>query len=222
MSTPQISLADCLAEVNNALNYWYPLPVRDSKLDEELGSDRPYGASREECDARHVRLFQFRDRLQQQLRAAGKFAAFDLAMAMAELANVAAERDKLKSELAELRRDLLDANQERYKAITERDELKEERDKFKAERHDLAMLIAQYIAERDTARQSLRASEQDVAEIDTLCNDFRRANARLVAERDAMQTDNGILRDVNLRLTADLRAAMQRADTAESILRAKA
>ena len=145
MSTPQITLADCLAEVNNALNYWYPLPVRDSKLDEELGRYRPYGASREECDARHVRLFQFRDRLQQQLRAPGKDAAFDLAMAMAELASVAAERD--------------------------------------------------------SARQSLRASEQDVEELDTLCNDFRRANTRLVA---------------------DLAAATQRADTAEAILRAKA
>ena len=145
LSTPQITLTDCLAEINNALNYWYPLPVRDSKLDEELGSYRPYGASREECDARHVRLFQFRDRLRQQLRAPGKDAAFDLAMAMAELASVAAERD--------------------------------------------------------SARQSLRASEQDVEELDTLCNDFRRANARLVA---------------------DLAAATQRADTAEAILRAKA
>jgi hypothetical protein len=40
-------------------------------------------------------------------------------------------------------------------------------------------------SERDNARQSLRAAEQDVEELDTLCNDFRRANARLVAERDA-------------------------------------
>jgi hypothetical protein len=166
MSTPQITLADCLTEINNALNYWYPLPVRDSKLDEEFGSDRPYGASREECDARHVRLFQFRDRLQQQLRASGKDAAFDLAMAMAELANVAKERDN--------------------------------------------------------ARQSLRAAEQDVTEIDTLCNDFRRANARLVEERDAARSFNDILKGVNLRLTADLAAATQRADTAEAILRAKA
>ena len=72
MSTPQITLKDCLTEMNNALNYWYPLPVQESKLDEELGRYRPYGASREECDARHVRLFQFRDRLQEQLKQAGK------------------------------------------------------------------------------------------------------------------------------------------------------
>jgi adenine-specific DNA glycosylase len=57
------------------------------------------------------------------------------------------------------------------------------------------------VIERDNARQSLRAAEADAAEIDTLCNDFRRANSRLVA---------------------DLAAAVQRADTAEAILRAKA
>jgi len=135
MSTPQITLADCLAEVNNALNYWYPI-----KGEAESG-----GASREECDARHVRLFQFRDRLQQQLREAGKAAAFDLAMVMAELRSVAAERDK--------------------------------------------------------SRQSLRAAEQDVAEMESASSDLRTVNARLVA---------------------DLAAATQRAETAEAILRAKA
>ncbi len=140
MSTPQITLADCLAEVNNALNYWYPTryPLRDGESD-------AHRASQAEFDARHVRLFQFRDRLQQQLRASGKDAAFDLAMAMGELRAVESERDN--------------------------------------------------------ARQSLRAAEQDVEELDTLCNDFRRANARLVA---------------------DLAAATQRADTAEASLRAKA
>ena len=61
--------------------------------------------------------------------------------------------------------------------------------------------LASVAKERDDARQSLRASEQEVEELDTLCNDFRRANSRLVA---------------------DLAAAMQRADHAEAILRAKA
>ena len=61
--------------------------------------------------------------------------------------------------------------------------------------------LAVVAAERDNARQSLRAAEQDVEELDTLCNDFRRYNARLVA---------------------DLAAATQRADSAEAILRAKA
>jgi|688.fasta_scaffold222596_1 uncharacterized protein YdiU (UPF0061 family) len=90
---------------------------------------------------------------------------------------------------------------------------------------DLALAMGELRAaesERDNARQSLRAAEQDVEELDTLCNDFRRANARLVEERDAARGLNDILKGVNLRLTADLAAAMQRADTAEAILRAKA
>jgi len=144
MSTQQITLADCLTEMNNALNYWYPLPVQESNLDE----DRPYGASQEECDARHVRLFQFRDRLQEQLKQAGKDAAFDLAMAMAELASVAQQRDVLR-------------------------------------------------AERDTARQSLRAAEADAAETESVNSDLRTVNARLVA---------------------DLAAAMERLNHAESII----
>ena len=179
MSTPQITLTDCLAEVNNALNYWYPLKGE---------------ASQAEHDARHVRLFQFRDRLQQQLRAAGKDAAFDLAMAMAELANVAAERDKARLQLASLQSCLNSA----AKSVRESE-------------------IA-----ANTARQSLRAAEADAAETESVNSDLRTVNARLVAERDAMQTDNGILRTVNLSLTTDLRAATQRADTAEAILRAKA
>ena len=48
-----ISLPDCLAEINNALNYWYP-----SK----------YDATKEERDARHVRLFEFRNKLKKQLK----------------------------------------------------------------------------------------------------------------------------------------------------------
>ena len=56
-------------------------------------------------------------------------------------------------------------------------------------------------AERDTARQLMRAAEQDVAEL---------------------EADNSTLRTVNLRILADWRAATQRADTAEAILRAKA
>jgi len=93
----------------------------------------------------------------------------DLAMAMAELRSVAAERDK-----------------------------------FKAERRDLALLIAQYIAERDAlkaerniARQSLRAAEADAAETESVNADLRTVNARLVA---------------------DLAAAMERLNHAESII----
>ena len=57
------------------------------------------------------------------------------------------------------------------------------------------------IAERDNARQSLRAAEADLAETESVNSD---------------------LRGVNKRLVADLAAATQRADTAEAILRAKA
>ena len=48
-----ITLRTCLDEVNHALNYWYPLAA---------------SASPEEREARHVRLFSFRDRLQKQIR----------------------------------------------------------------------------------------------------------------------------------------------------------
>ena len=194
--------------MNNALNYWYPLPVRESKLDEELGSYRPHGASREECDARHVRLFQFRDRLQEQLKQAGKDAAFDLAMAMAELRNVAQQRDKALTERDAARAGYSAMNTRIYGPGGECFEL----DKARAERDKLSEALqrncVQYvekqqalIAERDNARQSLRAAEADLAETEGINSDLRTVNARLVA---------------------DLAAAMERADTAEAILRANA
>ena len=52
--TQAITLQDCLAEIDNAMNYWYP-----TKAD---------GATDAERDARHVRLFQFRDRLKEQVK----------------------------------------------------------------------------------------------------------------------------------------------------------
>ena len=48
-----VGLDDCLSEINNALNFWYPLESE--------------GCEKTECDARHVRLFQFRDKLAKQL-----------------------------------------------------------------------------------------------------------------------------------------------------------
>jgi hypothetical protein len=90
-----------------------------------------------------------------------------------------------------------------------------ERDKLKAERNSLAWSLSR-------AKESLRAAEQDAAEVESANSDLRTVNARLIAERDAAQDFNDILKGVNLRLTADLAAAMQRADTAEAILRAKA
>lgn len=49
-----VSLHDCLKEINHALNYWYPTKAT---------------ADEEERNARHVRLFQFRDRLERELKA---------------------------------------------------------------------------------------------------------------------------------------------------------
>ncbi len=171
MSTPQITLTDCLAEMNNALNYWYPLPVRDSKLDEELGSYRHYGASREECDARHVRLFQFRDRLQQQLRAAGKSAAFDLALAIAE-------RDKAQIECCE-------ASDRADSAEISAAQLGDELEKLRIVHRDAVDGWNKAALERDNARQSLRAAEQDCDDMQSINSDLRTVNARLIAERDA-------------------------------------
>ena len=47
-----LGLRDCLAEINHALNHWYPTKT---------------SADEDERNARHVRLFSFRDRLEQQL-----------------------------------------------------------------------------------------------------------------------------------------------------------
>ena len=65
---------------------------------------------------------------------------------------------------------------------------------------DLAMAMGELrsvAAERDDARQSLRAAEQEVAETDSVNSDLRTVNARLVA---------------------DLAAAMERLNHAESII----
>ena len=183
MSTTQITLRDCLTEINNALNYWYPLPVRESKLDEELGRYRPYGASREECDARHVRLFQFRDRLQEQLKQAGKAADFDLAMAMAELRSVAAERDKLKSELA-----VAEEKMDAQSCVL--DGCRIQRDAAVIQRDSSWWSLSR-------AKESLRAAEADLAETESVNSD---------------------LRTVTKRLVADLAAAMERLNHAESII----
>jgi len=53
MIARDITLTDCLREIDAALNSWYPTERN--------------GADKDEREARHVRLFQFRDRLKQQL-----------------------------------------------------------------------------------------------------------------------------------------------------------
>ena len=89
---------------------------------------------------------------------------------------------------------------------------------LKADDFNLALAMAELAsvaAERDTARQGLRAAEAE--------RDKARQSLR-AAEQDAAETEsvNSDLRTVNARLVADLAAAVQRANTAEAILRAKA
>ena len=123
----------------------------------------------------------------------------DLALAMAGLANVAAERDSFKAGRADLVAVLATYSAERDKAQIECCEANARADfaDLAAERRGVELEKLRLVhrdavagwnkaaLERDNARQSLRAAEQEVEEIDTLCNDFRRANSRLVAERDA-------------------------------------
>jgi len=107
----------------------------------------------------------------------------DLAMAMAELANVAKERDKAVKSLKDARF-MHAAGSERWKPpVNER-------------MRELYRRLFALTDSRDNARQSLRAAEQDLAEVEIANSDLRTVNARLVA---------------------DLAAAVQRADTAEEL-----
>jgi chromosome segregation ATPase len=114
----------------------------------------------------------------------------DLAMVVDELRSVAQQRDKALTERDAARAGYSAMNKRIYGKGGECFEL----DKARAERDSANWSLSR-------AKESLRAAEADVEEIDTLCNDFRRANSRL---------------------SADLAAATQRADTAEAILRARA
>ena len=142
----------------------------------------------------------------QQLTALISDQTRDLALAMAELRSVAQQRDKALTERDAARAGYAEMSRRIYGPGGECFEL----DKARAERDKLSDALqrncVQYvekqqalIAERDNARQSLRAAEQDVAETESVNSDLRTVNARLVA---------------------DLAAATQRADTAEFILRA--
>ena len=133
----------------------------------------------------------------QQLTALISDQTRDLAMAMAELASVAQQRDKALTER--------DAARAGYSAMNTRiygpggechelDKARAERDKLKIERDSANWSLSR-------AKESLRAAEADVAETESVNSD---------------------LRGVSKRLVADLAAAVQRADNAEAILRAKA
>ena len=127
----------------------------------------------------------------QQLTALISDQTRDLAMAMAELRNVAAERDKLSEAL---QRNCVQYVEKQQALIAERDNILEtmQRNSVEYIAHHQA-----HRAELDTARQSLRAAEADLAETEGINSD---------------------LRGVNKRLVADLAAATQRAENAESAI----
>ena len=115
----------------------------------------------------------------------------DLALAMAELRSVAAERDALSEAL---QRNCVQYVEKQQELIAERDNILETMQRNSVE------YIAHHQghrAELDTARQSLRAAEADLAETEGINSD---------------------LRGVNKRLVADLAAATQRAENAESAI----
>jgi len=114
----------------------------------------------------------------------------DLAMATAELANVAQQRDKLRIECdeANVRAAFADLAAERRGV---------ELEKLRILHRDTVAGWNKAALERDNARQSLRAAEADVAETESANSDLRTVNARLVA---------------------DLAAAMERLNHAESII----
>jgi chromosome segregation ATPase len=136
------------------------------------------------------------DELFATLRVLIAAADFDLATAMAELANVAKERDKLNTELSDACRKInslsiaLDT-----KRITAQ-HAKAESGTARQNHRDAVAGWKKAALERDNARQSLRAAEADAAETDSVNADLRTVNARLVA---------------------DLAAAVQRAATAEEL-----
>jgi hypothetical protein len=135
----------------------------------------------------------------------------DLAMAMAELSSVAAERDSFKAGREDLVAVLATYAAERDKAQIECCESNVRADfadlaaeRLGAELEKMRILHRDAVAgwnkaaiERDNARQSLRAAEQDVDETESANSDLRTVNARLVA---------------------DLAAAMERLNHAESII----
>jgi cob(I)alamin adenosyltransferase len=134
-----------------------------------------------------------------------KAADFNLAMAMAELRSVAAERDRAVTSLMDAGFTLADGAERWKPPVNERMgeiyrrlfSLTDERDKLKLTESFAVAGWNKAVIERDSARQSLRAAEQEVAETDSVNSDLRTVNARLVA---------------------DLAAAMERLNHAESII----
>ena len=117
----------------------------------------------------------------------------DLALAMAELRSVAQQRDKALTERDAARAGYAEMSRRIYGPggeCHELDKARAERDKLKIERDSANWSLSR-------AKESLRAAEQDAAETESVNSD---------------------LRGVNKRLVADLAAAMERLNHAESII----
>ena len=108
---------------------------------------------------------------------------------------------KIDELFATLRILIADQSRDLAMAMAELSSVTAEREKLRILHRDAVAGWNKAAMERDNARQSLRAAEQDVDETESANSDLRTVNARLVA---------------------DLAAATQRADTAEAILRARA
>ena len=102
----------------------------------------------------------------------------DLALAMAELRAVEAERDKAQIECCE-------ASDRADSAEISAAQLGDELEKLRIVHRDAVDGWNKAALERDNARQSLRAAEQDCDDMQSINSDLRTVNARLIAERDA-------------------------------------
>ena len=104
---------------------------------------------------------------------------------------------KIDELFATLRGLVADQTRDLALAMAELASVAAERDKLKLTESFAVDGWSKAVIERDNARQCLRAAEQDVAETESVNSDLRTVNARLVA---------------------DLAAAMERLNHAESIL----
>ena len=104
---------------------------------------------------------------------------------------------KIDELFATLRILIADQSRDLALAMAELANVAAERDKMRIVHRDAVAGWNKAALERDNARQSLRAAEQDAAETESANSDLRTVNARLVA---------------------DLAAAMERLNHAESII----
>ena len=92
---------------------------------------------------------------------------------------------KIDELFATLRGLISDQTRELALAMAELRSVAAERDKLKLLESFAVGGWSKAVIERDNARQSLRAAEQDCDDMQSINSDLRTVNARLVAERDA-------------------------------------